>query len=195
MRIGIVSDIHCNSEGLRMALERMGPVDELLCAGDSIFEYRFSNEVVEMLRGRGARIVLGNHERVFYGPQGARARSSAGVRRDCLDFLADQPWRIEVEVGSSKRLLMVHGSPFEPFDTYLYPKSPALQQLAQVEADYIVLGHTHHKMAERIGRALVINPGSTGDGRDERNGRALSYALLDTASGEVSFDDFYTASR
>ena len=57
MLIGIVSDIHCNAEGLRQALQRMGPVDELLCAGDVISEYRFSNDVVELLRERQARIV------------------------------------------------------------------------------------------------------------------------------------------
>lgn len=190
MRLGIVSDIHCNAAGLRQAIERMGQVDELLCAGDSIFEYRFSNEVVELLRERGARVILGNHELVFYGPAGGRARSSPVIRKDNLDYLAAQPLRIEVEVGG-KRLLMVHGSPFEPYDTYLYPNSPLLGRLAEVDADYVVLGHTHHQMLRRIGRALVINPGSTGDGRDESNGRALSYAVLDTTSDEVLFDNFF----
>ena len=55
MRIGIVSDIHCNHEALRVALERMGDVDELLCAGDSVYQFRFSNEVMALLRERGAR--------------------------------------------------------------------------------------------------------------------------------------------
>jgi predicted phosphodiesterase len=45
-------------------------------------------------------------------------------------------------------------------------------------------------MAQRIGRALVINPGSAGDARDHANGRRLSYAVLDTASDEVLFDNF-----
>ena len=45
-------------------------------------------------------------------------------------------------------------------------------------------------MVERVGRALVINPGSTGEARDHSNGRRLSYAVLDTASGEVLIDNF-----
>jgi predicted phosphodiesterase len=45
-------------------------------------------------------------------------------------------------------------------------------------------------MSERIGTALVINPGSVGEARDDRNGRLLSYAILDLASGEVTFDNF-----
>src|ERR687894_307875 len=102
MRIGIVSDIHCNVQGLKQAIERMGDVDELLCAGDTIFEYRFSNEVVELLMERQARIVLGNHEHVFYGPAGVRARSAATIRQEALDFLSEQPLTIEVEVDGKR---------------------------------------------------------------------------------------------
>ncbi|HLG12109.1 MAG TPA: metallophosphoesterase family protein [Dehalococcoidia bacterium] len=189
MRIGIVSDVHCNADALRLAFERMGAVDELLCAGDSIYEYRFSNDVIELLRERGARYVLGNHESVFLGPQGARARAAANVRHDLVEYMASQPLSIEVDVGG-KRLVMVHATPFEPYQAYVFPGSPELQRLAGFEADYVILGHTHTQMAERVGRALVINPGSGGDARDLANGRRFSYAVLDTSSGEVLFDNF-----
>src|SRR5579885_2193263 len=72
MRLGIVSDIHCNAAGLAEALRLMGEIDELICLGDSIWEYRFSNEVVGTLRERGAHTILGNHEEGFLGPQGER---------------------------------------------------------------------------------------------------------------------------
>ena len=189
MRIGIVSDVHCNAGALRLAFERMGDVDELLCAGDSVYEYRFSNEVIELLRERGARYVLGNHESVLLGPQGARARAAANVRQDLLEYMASQPMSYDVDVGG-KRLVMVHATPFEPFQAYVFPGSPELQRLAGFEADYVILGHTHTQMVERVGRALVINPGSGGDARDLANGRRLSYAVLDTSSGEVLFDNF-----
>jgi putative phosphoesterase len=190
MRLGLISDVHCNIDALRLAIERMGPVDELLCAGDSIFEYRFSNEVIELLKQTGARYVLGNHEAVFLGPHGKRAREAAANRTDLIEFMAQQPLTIEVDVGG-KRLVMVHASPLEPFTQYVYHGSPELRRLAEIEADYIILGHTHTQMAERVGRALVINPGSGGDPRDIANGRRLSYAVLDTAYGEVLFDNFY----
>ena len=189
MRLGIISDIHCNAEALRLALDRMGAVDELLCAGDSIYEYRFSNEVIDLLRRRGARSVLGNHESVFLGPQGVRARGAANVRADLVEYMASQPLSLEVNVDG-KRLVMVHATPFEPNQAYVFPGSPELQRLSNFEADYVVLGHTHTQMAERVGRALVINPGSGGDARDLANGRRLSYAVLDTSSGEVLFDNF-----
>jgi putative phosphoesterase len=189
MRIGIVSDIHCNVAGLKAALDRMGDVDELLCAGDLVYQYRFSNEVVELLREREARIVLGNHDCILLSAAGVRAREAAHVKTENVEFLMAQPLLMDIEVAG-KRLVLAHGSPFEPYDTYLYPTTPAIQQLAEIDADYIVLGHTHYQMADRIGRALVINPGSTGEARDSRNGRLLSYAVLDPSSGEVTFDNF-----
>ena len=60
----------------------MGDVDELICLGDSIYEYRFSNEVVAFLRRRGAQVIVGNHEEFFLartarapGPATASIRS------------------------------------------------------------------------------------------------------------------------
>jgi putative phosphoesterase len=167
----------------------MGDVDELLCAGDAIFEYRFSNEVIDLLRERDARYVLGNHETVFLGPLGVRARSAPSVRADALAYMEATPLQLDVQLNG-KRLLMVHASPFEPHDQYLFPGTHELLRLAEVDADYVVLGHTHAQIAQRIGRALVINPGSAGDARDHGNGRRLSYAILDTASDQVLFDNF-----
>jgi putative phosphoesterase len=194
MRIGIIADVHCNHEALAIALERMGDVDELLCAGDAVYQFRFSNEVMRMLRERGARYILGNHEDVLLGKWGEKARAADWVRAGDLAYMAAQEREMTVTV-EGKRLVMVHGSPFEPHNEYIYPNSPSLSRFAEIEADYIILGHTHYQMAERVGRALVINPGSAGEARDPRNAFKLSYAVLDTASGEVTFDDFADPTR
>jgi putative phosphoesterase len=194
MRIGIVADIHCNHEALRIALDRMGPVDELLCAGDAVYQFRFSNDVMAMLRERGARYILGNHEDVLLGKWGGRARSADWVRADELAYMAEHDYRIETTVGG-KKLVMVHGSPFEPYNEYIYPNSPSIAKLGTIDADYVILGHTHYQMAEQVGRVLVINPGSAGEARDARNAFKLSYAVLDTSSGEVTFDDFQDPTR
>jgi putative phosphoesterase len=172
----------------------MGDVDELLCAGDAVYQFRFSNEVMELLRERGARYILGNHEDVLLGKWGERARTADWVRADDLAYMAEQPYRIETTVNG-KRLVMVHGSPFEPHNEYIYPNSPSIAKLGTLDADYVILGHTHYQMAERVGRVLVINPGSAGEPRDARNAFQLSYAVLDTSSDEVTFDDFADPTR
>jgi putative phosphoesterase len=194
MKLGIVADVHCNIEGLRAALDLMGPIDELVCAGDAVYQFRFSNDVAALLRERAARYILGNHERVLLSDWGERARARPGVRPELVAYMAERSYRIETHVNGRK-LVVVHGSPFDPHDEYLYPNSPNLQKLAGIDAGVIILGHTHYHMAERVGRALVINPGSAGEPRDHRNGFRLSCAVLDTQSGEVEFHHYDDPTR
>ncbi len=194
MRIGIVADVHCNHRALQMALERMGPVDELVCAGDAVYQFRFSNEVTELLRERNARYVLGNHEEVLLGRWGERARTAPQVRRENLAYMQSQPFDMDVRVNG-RRLLIVHASPFEPRNEYIYPGDPAIARMGELGADYIILGHTHYHMAVQVGKTLVINPGSCGEARDHRNSFLLSYAVLETDTGEVVFDHFQDPTR
>jgi putative phosphoesterase len=189
MKVGVVSDIHCNARGLSQALAIMGDIDELICLGDSIYEYRFSNEVVALLRTRGAQVIVGNHEEYFFGPHGARARARDGIDTELAAWLAAQPHRREIEIGG-KRLLLIHSTPWEPRGAYVHPGSTLLAGFGAADADFVLYGHTHQQLVERIGRVLVINPGSAGDGRDHRNGGQLSCAVLDTVSEEVTFFDF-----
>jgi putative phosphoesterase len=189
VKIGIVSDIHCNGAGLAEAIALMQQVDELICLGDSIYEYRFSNEVVRLLKEREAAVIQGNHEECFFGPPGARARRRAGFDPLLMAWLADRPHRRELTLGG-KRLLLVHSTPWEPRGAYVYPESGLLDRFAEAEADFVLYGHTHQQLVRRIGRVLVINPGSAGEARDHRNGRRLSCAVLDTASEEVEILDF-----
>ena len=194
MRLGIVADVHGNVEALDLAIERMGVIDELLCAGDACYQFRFSNEVAARLRETGARYVLGNHEEILLSPAGIRAQESARVDTELLEWTRSQPSTIRVEVGG-KRLLMFHATPWQPNRDYLYPSSPELRKLAQEEADYIIYGHTHYQLARRIGRALVINPGSTGEPRDPNNDFQVSYAVLDTETDEVAIGNFPDPTR
>jgi len=189
LKIGIVSDVHCNHAGLLQALEILGNVDELICLGDSIYEYRFSNDVVDLLRKRGALTILGNHEEGFLGPQGVRARQPEWIDRSLLGWLAEQPKRLDLDLGGRK-LLAVHSTPWEPQGAYVYPHSSLLARFGEADADFVLYGHTHHQLVRRVGKVLVINPGSAGEARDTSNGRQLSCAVLDTVTEEVVVIDF-----
>ena len=189
MKVGIVSDLHCNVAGLAQALDLMGDVDELICLGDSIWEYRFSNEIVRLLKARGAHTILGNHEEGFFGPQGYRARQPEWIDRSLLGWLAERPHRLELQLGG-RRLLAVHSTPWEPRGTYVYPHDTLLDRFGEADADFVLYGHTHHQLVRRVGRVLVINPGSAGDARDQGNGRQLSCAVLDTATEQVVVTDY-----
>ena len=189
MKIGIVSDVHCNHAGLLHALEILKDADQLICLGDSIYEYRFSNEVIRLLKERGAHTILGNHEEGFLGPQGVRARSPDWIDGSLLQWLAERPRRLELNIDR-KRLLLVHSTPWEPQGAYIYPHDSSLARFGEAEADFVLYGHTHHQLTRRIGKVLVINPGSAGEARDQGNCRQLSCAMLDTVSEEVTVTDF-----
>ena len=192
LRIGIVSDIHGNAAGLATALERMGDVDELLCVGDIVEEYRFNNEAVALLREREARCVLGNHDLGLLSAQGVRARSAGHVDPAMVAWLASHPLTIDTVV-EGKRLVMTHASPCAPHTQYVMAGSPELARIGDVDADFVVIGHTHAQLVQRVGRPLVINPGSAGQARDHSNGKQLSYAVLDTGSEHVEIDNYRLA--
>lgn len=189
MKLGIVSDIHSNAVGLQLAFDAMGNVDEVLCLGDCIYEYQFSNSVVALLKEHRAVVIQGNHEEVFFSPAGARARERPGLDASLMAYLADQPHRRVMRFGD-KTLMMVHSTPWEPRGEYVFPHSARLARFAEADADFVLYGHTHAQLVRRVGRVLVINPGSAGDARDPTNGRLLSCAVLDTATDEVRVIDY-----
>ncbi len=194
MKVGIISDIHSNIRGLQAGLDRMGEIDELLCAGDVLLQYRWSDEVVRALRDLDAKIVLGNHDQVLLGPSGERALSRPDVDAGLVDWMRSHPGRRDLDLGG-RHVLMTHSSPWGEAANYVYPHSPSWNQAAALDCDVLIVGHTHFKMAERFGNVLVINPGSAGDPRDHRNRFQLSCATWDTGSNEVRFYDYEDPAR
>jgi putative phosphoesterase len=194
MRLGLVSDIHCNIRGLERGLELMGPIDQLWCAGDSVFQFRWSNDVVAYLREHAFAIVQGNHEETILSRDGVRAINNPKVDQDLVAWMREVPFRVEHEVDG-KAVVMTHGSPWEPYDEYHYPHESIWAKAADLDCDVLIVGHTHFQMARRFGRCLVINPGSAGDPRDHRNGFQLSCAVWDTTTDEVTFYDYKDPTR
>jgi putative phosphoesterase len=185
MKIGVVSDIHCNARTLGVALRSLeGRVEEVFVAGDAIYEYRFSNEVIGMIRHGGFPYVLGNHEMGLLGRAGERARLAPGVDADHLRFVSERPAVVECRVGG-RSIRMVHASPWPPHDRYLNEHDPEWNRCEEFGADFLLTGHTHVPMVKRVGRTVIINPGSLGESRDFGSGPEVSYALVDLSSGEA----------
>ncbi|HVW42939.1 MAG TPA: YfcE family phosphodiesterase [Amycolatopsis sp.] len=188
MRLGLVSDAHCNVASFERALDELEPdVDEVLLLGDLIHEYRFSNEIVGRALDEGLRYVLGNHELGFLRNPAANGRD--GVDQSLVGKLRDVPLRIDLDIDG-KHIVMVHASPFPPFNDYLFAGSPLLKQCEHLDADILLLGHTHVPMVQRHYGTLVVNPGSIGESRDHETAAAVSYAILDTATEEVEVRRF-----
>src|SRR5215210_1032771 len=181
-----MADAHGNAEALRHALDRVADdADEVLFAGDAFSDHAFSNDTVELLRGCSAKYVLGNHELSLLGPSGRRAREAGHVRAANLRYVESAPTVLRAAVAG-KSLLMVHGSPREPYGEYLGSGHPAFSRFDELDADVVVLGHTHLPYIAVHGRTLVVNPGSLG--RPERPDAPgiASFAIVDTSIADGS---------
>lgn len=192
MLIGVVSDIHCNAPALRRALSLMGKVDELVCLGDSISEYKFSNEVVRLLRELRFTVIQGNHEQVFFSPAGTRARSAVGIDRHLMDWLALQP-RDRLIQRDGKRLLLVHSTPWPPGGQYVCPHHHEFRRFSESGVDIALYGHTHQSVVQRVGATLVVNPGSAGEARFDGEHLTMSCAVLDVARVQAHIIDYSLA--
>src|SRR5581483_306524 len=150
VRIGLVSDIHCNTEGLTAALEQLGELDLLLCAGDIVLQYRFSDDVIALLRAREALAIQGNHDKIIVSPHGENVRRAGQGAPEHWEWLVGLPHQRRLDLDGW-RLLLAHGAPWDDPRSlhceYVYPADTGrLSQMARCEAEIVVLGHTHFPM-------------------------------------------------
>ena len=189
MRLGVMSDIHCNGSAMTRALgELEGQVDASLVAGDAVLQYRFSDEVIAAVRAHRMHYVVGNHELALLA-NASRALADDRADPGNVAFMAQAGARVDLGV-CGKHLVMVHASPFPPFSDYLYEGSRALARCAALDADILVVGHTHVPMAKRVGDVLVVNPGSLGQASDPDHPGMVSYAILDAEAEAVTVHRF-----
>jgi len=194
MRIGIIADPHSNLAAFQAVLEHMPKVDDIICAGDLVGYGAEPNEVIDLAKKKDIRTVLGNHDygaisRVVAGfnPFAAKAVlwTADNLREENARYLRGLREEMMLTHGG-RRIYVVHGSPRDPLFEYVFPDLPnreLLELTRRVEADVIVLGHTHVPMQRVIQGKLVLNPGGVGQPRD-RDPRA-SYMLL-TLDDEIS---------
>ena len=185
MKIGIVSDIHADAKALRRILDDMPPTDLLLCPGDAISEYRFCPDTVSILQDEKFLCIQGNHEVVLFGGRNPAylKKCQEAFPAASLAFLAEAPLTRELECGNLK-ILMIHASPWEPFDEYIYPGSKRLNNFSALPYDMVCLGHTHVPLVHTAGDVVVVNPGSCSQPRDQD--RRGAYALFDTQTKEAT---------
>ncbi|MGE4430947.1 MAG: metallophosphoesterase [Sphingobium sp.] len=185
MRLGIVSDIHGQWRALEAAIAAMGTIDHLVCLGDSIQQAAFSNETTALLRRNEALTILGNHEEAFFAGPG---RNAPGVDPDLAGWLAARPARIACEMAG-RRVLIVHSTPWPSSHAYVPPGHRDFGRFDEADADILLYGHTHMPVVRQLGSTLVVNPGSTGEGRPTSNGFVRSCAVLDLATAEARIID------
>jgi putative phosphoesterase len=185
VKILIISDVHGNAEALNAMTESY---DELWVLGDLVNYGPEPAPVIHSVRQRATLIVRGNHDHaVGYDvdprcsapframAEATRQHALKALSEEDKRFLRDLPLTAFVE-RDQRRFFLCHATPSDPLFAYCPPDSRAwVDEIAAVDADVILVGHTHLPFVRRIGNRTVVNPGSLGQPKD--GGPDASYAV------------------
>ncbi|HEY7491162.1 MAG TPA: metallophosphoesterase family protein [Candidatus Tectomicrobia bacterium] len=190
MKVLIVSDIHANWPALS-AVVAAEPYDHLLCLGDLVDYGPHPRPCLAYIRQHADWVIRGNHDNalgfdVDCGCRGdfhelsvtTRAWHRTLIDEDDRAFLRSLPLHIEMTIDGY-RFYLGHAAPHDDLFTYLTPATlPAA--VADVQVDFLLLGHTHLPVHRRIGTVTAINPGSVGLPRD--SGGKANYAVYEAGT-------------
>jgi putative phosphoesterase len=194
MRVAVFSDIHSNLEAFTEVLKAAGNVDRHLCLGDIVGYGANPDEVIQLIKQHKITAIKGNHDAAVltgiaegFNPTAASAVewTAQNIQPESLAFLQNLPLQLNLDLNGI-RTHMVHGSPEEPLEEYIYPyeTSDRLESfLTRSKADLLLLGHTHIPMNIRLVKGRVLNPGSVGQPRD--GDPRASFAILRLEGGSV----------
>ncbi|MCX7421468.1 MAG: metallophosphoesterase family protein [Planctomycetia bacterium] len=193
MRILVIADIHANWPALSAIQE---PFDVCLFVGDLVDYATQPGPCVDWVRKNASITVRGNHDhavaqRIPVKKENGLHRLAAATRPLHwqllnplqMKFLTRLPVTRRVTLDE-KRFYLVHATPRDPFDEYLRDDKEAWsQRLNGIEADFVLVGHTHLPFCLELENTTVINPGSVGQPRD--GDPRCSYAIIENGRVEL----------
>ena len=206
MKIGIISDIHSNSEAINSVLKNIEKVDEFICLGDIVGYGADPNYCIEKVKDLNCKCVGGNHDFAVvgkvdinyfnYAARSAILWTSRQLKKDNLSFLLNLSKKIELK----DKVFAVHGSLQDPILEYILDKNTASLIFSKFHFKICFVGHSHlagcfsfNENNNKIdyinysnggsieiskNKRYIINCGSVGQPRDG-NPRA-SYGIYDT---------------
>jgi putative phosphoesterase len=200
MKIVFFSDIHGNKYSFEKFIDMVDNqrIDLLVFCGDIFGYYYYQNEIIDVLRCRQDILsILGNHDQLFLNLLEKKGNEEILVEKygnsyknikdriseDNIGFLKKLPEELILNFDSIK-IGVFHGTPTSKLEGRFYPDTEILDSSLYEQYDYVILGHTHHKMIRKVGNTTIINPGSLGQQRD---GKGCSFLVLDTFSNTFEF--------
>jgi putative phosphoesterase len=201
MKYIFFSDIHGNNHSFHAFIKKLSDqIDQykLIFLGDFIGYYYGANEIIDYCRKNNIYCILGNHDQYFldvldgkrdienlimkYGYSYEVAINT--ISYENINFLRKLDWNNTL-ISHNKKVYICHGSPLNNLEGRIYPDTDlSVFEMAVKDFDYVVTGHTHHKMDRRYGSKIFLNPGSLGQQRD---GKGCSYMILDLEKDTYDF--------
>ncbi len=181
MRLLLLADVHANWEALLSLQRAETKPDAILFAGDAVGYGPDPAHCAQWLLAHATLAVRGNHDEALANGQLAGAPVELeDAARATLDYarqivspadrarLGEWPASASITLGGA-RFYLAHGTPADPLAGQLNPATcpeAGLRALFDgVQADVIVLGHTHLPALRQFGDRLIVNPGSLGQPR------------------------------
>jgi len=172
MKIVVISDLHGNFDALA-ALPELG--DELWVLGDLVNYGPMPAEVVGFVRSHSEVVIRGNHDhavgfdvdphctpRYADMADATMQYSKTALDGDATTYLRELPLTRVLE-RDNHRFSLCHAIPSNPLYGYCPEDSdlwPA--ELERVDAEFLLVGHTHTPFIRKIGSKTIVNPGSLG---------------------------------
>jgi putative phosphoesterase len=180
-RLAIVGDIHARRDALVAVIGaiRAAGIERGACTGDVVMRGPEPAQCIATLRELGWPVVVGNTDRkVAAGnprpdehPASSRVGSRSWTYRELgqadLEWLEALPGVVRLELGGA-RVVVTHGDA----DSVSVPVNAATSDrdlerlLRKLDADVLIVGHTHEAMIRTVRNGIVLNPGAVGESRN-----------------------------
>jgi putative phosphoesterase len=208
MRILVFSDIHSNIDNI-LSVVKNNSFDKILFAGDIFGYFIGSPHIVNFFLDNNIEFILGNHDLYFLrrmsnalfkkhfwkyeklmisdfdyqSKYGAIEETIINIMYEDVLKLYDSDLIKRVQIGKLK-FIICHGSPYNPFDGYLYPDSDKFDNIFNtLDFDIMICGHTHKQFVIKKRERYIVNPGSC---TLPRGNKKPSYLIINTNPIEIS---------
>ena len=192
----VISDVHANLEALEAVLKAAEGKD-VYCLGDLVDYGANPNEVIEFVREKRVRSIVGNHDVAaitgdtsWLNPRAAMGSkwTAARLTPESVEFLKRLPQELRLSLDGVE-VYFTHGSPEDRLWEYVDPRTHGDlfgMYLDRTRARLMGLGHTHMPYVWTEGGRTVFNPGSVGQPRD--GDRRASFASVTVKGGKAEVE-------
>ena len=211
MRIGIISDIHCNIDALKTVFNKFEEekIDKIICAGDVIGIGPYPAECMDLLiqnKQKLLTIVKGNHEGYLlkglpknnHDEDNGRPLSldelnmfkwnHGKLSNNHIEFI--KSWKDESEIEVEGKKIVVEHYPIDSKGKFKrFCAHPTYEQMNELckekNADIFIFGHTHNQLYYNQENKVYINSGSLGC---PVNTNGASVGILDINAESVKYE-------
>jgi len=190
MSLATLYDVHGNLRALEAVLAEIPDDATIVVGGDVVAGGTEPAETLERLRALGDRVrwLRGNADRELtpgepgLAPAGALDATRAALTEEQIAFLHALPPTVQID-----RVLFCHATPRNDVDIFTErtPEERVAPLFADVDADVVVVGHTHTQFERTIAGKRVVNSGSVGMPYEDEPG---AYWTLDLVHRRTPYE-------